>query len=127
MTHQDAAVTGSSLAAKVGCDFWDGHHHISEDREFWLAHPSCRAVVNRRVSGRADAYPLDHLYASAGTPRFRKALSLGCGTGRLERAMARYGVADEIDAIDGSPVSIGIARQKALEEGLMTIHYQVAD
>ncbi|MEO8189961.1 MAG: class I SAM-dependent methyltransferase [Acidobacteriota bacterium] len=127
MTRADAAITGPSLVAKIGCDFWDGHHHISEDPEFWLAHPSCRAAVNRRVSGQAGVYPLDHLYASAGRPRFRKALSLGCGTGRLERAMARYGVTDEIDAIDGSPVSIGIAREKALEENLLTIHYEVAD
>jgi SAM-dependent methyltransferase len=41
--------------------------------------------------------------------------------------MARHGVADKIDAIDGSPFSIGIARQKAREEGLTIIHYQVAD
>lgn len=72
-------------------------------------------------------YPLDHLYALAGSPRFRNVLSLGCGTGRLERAIAKAGIAAEIDAIDGSGVSVDIARAKALEEGISTIRYQVAD
>ena len=41
--------------------------------------------------------------------------------------MARLGIAGEIDAIDGSPVSIDIAREKASEERLAGIHYRVAD
>ena len=41
--------------------------------------------------------------------------------------MARAGIADDIDAIDGSPVSINIAREKASEERLSMIHYRVAD
>ncbi len=108
-------------------EFWDRHHHISEDGDFWMAHPICREAINRRIAGEVGAYPLDHLYAVAGMPRFEKALSLGCGTGRVERAMARLGIAAQIDAVDGSSVSIGIARQKALDEGHSTIHYEVAD
>ena len=92
-----------------------------------MAHPTCREAINRRVSGSIGAYPLDHLYTLAGSPLFQKALSLGCGTGRLERSMARLGIAAEIDAIDGSQVSINIARRKALEEGVSTVHYRVAD
>jgi SAM-dependent methyltransferase len=118
---------GASLAATIGCDFWDHHHHISEDKDFWMAHPACREAINRRVSGDRGVYPLDYLYASAGTPRFQRALSLGCGTGRLERAMSRLGIAAEIDAVDGSRVSIGIAQEKAEQEGLPGIRYRVAD
>lgn len=92
-----------------------------------MAHPICRKAINRRVSGDPGVYPLDYLYVSSGMARFRRALSLGCGTGRLERAIARLGIAAQIDAIDGSPVSINIARQKASEEGLPHIHYRVAD
>ena len=125
MTHD--ATAGSSLAATIGCDFWDRHHHISEDVEFWMAHPLCREAINRRVSGDLGAYPLDYLYASAGMPRFGRALSLGCGTGRVERAMARLGIAVDIDAFDGSAVSIGIAREKASEEGMAAINYRVVD
>ncbi len=118
-------MSGSSTSP--GCGFWDRHHHISEDPDFWMAHPSCREAINRRVSGDGSTYPLDHLYAFAGRPRFRRALSLGCGTGRLERQMARLGIAGEIDAIDGSAVSIDIARAKASEESLPSIRYRVAD
>ena len=114
-------------SASVGCGFWDQHHHISEDPDFWMAHPACREAINRRVSGDRSIYPLDHLYAFAGRPQFRKVLSLGCGTGRLERQMARHGIAEEIHAIDGSSVSVEIARAKASEEGLSAIHYKVAD
>jgi SAM-dependent methyltransferase len=48
-------------------------------------------------------------------------------TGRLERAMARLGIAADIDAIDGSAVSIDIAHARAREEGLPGIRYRVAD
>ena len=41
--------------------------------------------------------------------------------------MSRLGIAAEVDAIDGSSVSIDIAREKASEEGLENIHYRVAD
>jgi SAM-dependent methyltransferase len=127
MTTKSTPTPGSSLAATAGCAFWDRHHHISEDHDFWMAHPACREAINRRVSGKADVYPLDHLYAVAGAPRFGRVLSLGCGTGRLERAMARLGIAADIEAIDGSAVSIDIARTKAREEGFPAIAYRVAD
>jgi SAM-dependent methyltransferase len=127
MTPDATPKPGSSLAATVGCEFWDRHHHISEDHDFWMAHPACREAINRRISGKPDVYPLDHLYAVAGAPRFDRVLSLGCGTGRLERAMARLGIAGDIEAIDGSAVSIDIARTKAREEGFPAIRYRVAD
>jgi SAM-dependent methyltransferase len=92
-----------------------------------MAHPICRKAINQRVSGTAETYPLDHLYEAIGSPRFDKALSLGCGTGRLERSMARLGIAAEIDAVDGSRVSIELAREKAAKEGLTGIHYRQAD
>jgi SAM-dependent methyltransferase len=92
-----------------------------------MAHRLCREAINRRVSGSQGSYPLDHLYVQSGRAKFRRALSLGCGTGRLERAMARLGIAADIDAVDGSPVSIDVARAKASAEGLSTIRYRVAD
>jgi O-antigen biosynthesis protein len=116
-----------TTSATVGCAFWDEHYHISEDPSFWMAHPVCRKAINQRVSGTDDTYPLDYLYAAVGSPRFGKALSLGCGTGRLERSMARLGIAAEIHAVDGSRVSIELATAKAAEEGLTSIHYRQAD
>ncbi len=109
------------------CEFWDRHHHISEDPGFWMAHLLCRRAINRRVSGDERVWPLDFLYASSGGRRFERLLSLGCGTGRLERAVRRLGIATSVEAVDGSAVSVELAREKAREEGIGGIVYRVAD
>jgi len=117
-----------SVAAPPGiASFWDRNPHLSEDPEFWMAHPLCRKAINERVSGSPSTWPLDHLYARAGAPRFSRLLSLGCGTGRVERAARRLGIAREVEGVDASPVSIEMARRKAEEEGLTGIRYTVAD
>ena len=108
-------------------EFWDRNPHLSTDPEFWMAHPICRRAINARVSGREETWPLDFLYERAGSPHFRRMLSLGCGTGRLERAVRRLDIADTIEAIDASAVSIEIARATAREEGFPEIEYSVAD
>lgn len=107
--------------------FWDLNPHLSEDPTFWMAHPLCREAVNSRVSGDSGTWPLDFLYSRAGSPRFDRMLSLGCGTGRVERAIRRLGISEHVEGIDASAVSIRIARQKALEEGLDQIDYSIAD
>jgi SAM-dependent methyltransferase len=112
---------------EVASQFWDQHHHISEDPAFWMAHPLCRRAINRRVSGDENVYPLDYLYLRAGRPRLGRVLSLGCGTGRLERAIAGLGIASAIDGVDSSVGSISIAKAKAAAKGLTIIHYQVCD
>ena len=115
-------------AARPGvASFWDRNPHLFEDPEFWMAHPLCRTAINERVSGSPDTWPLDHLYVRAGSPRFDRMLSLGCGTGRVERAVRRLGIASEVEGIDASPVSIDLARRHAQEEGLSGIRYSVAD
>lgn len=107
-------------------EFWDGHHHILEDPGFWMAHPLCRAAINRRVSGDPNVWPLTALGAFAGRP-LRRALSLGCGTGSLERTAMRLKMFGEIDAVDSSEASLHIARERASEEGLEGIRYRRGD
>jgi predicted SAM-dependent methyltransferase len=107
-------------------EFWDGHHHILEDPGFWMAHPLCRAAINRRVSGDPIVWPLTALGAFAGRP-LRRALSLGCGTGSLERTAMRLKLFGEIDAVDSSEASLHIARDRASEEGLEGIRYSRGD
>jgi SAM-dependent methyltransferase len=108
-------------------EFWDQNPHVAEDPEFWMAHPLCRRGINRRVSGRDSVWPLDFLYERAGSPRFDTMLSLGSGMGHVERAIRRLDIAGTVEAIDGSSVSVDIAKQKAAEEGLAGITYSVAD
>lgn len=110
-----------------GREFWDRQHGISYDPGFWMADPACRRAINLRVSGDEAVAPLDFLYARSGRRRFERLLSLGCGTGRVERAVRRLDIAQSVDAVDGSAVSIDLARQNAREEGLDGIAYRVAD
>lgn len=60
--------------------------------------------------------------------RFERALSVGCGTGPLERDLIRRGLCTHVDAFDGSSHSIEIARNLAVTEGVGDrIHYFLGD
>ncbi|HSY52273.1 MAG TPA: class I SAM-dependent methyltransferase [Thermoanaerobaculia bacterium] len=60
--------------------------------------------------------------------RFARALSVGCGTGPLERDLIRRGLCSEVDAFDGSAQSIEIAKNLAASEGVGDhIHYFIGD
>ena len=108
--------------------FWDGHHHILEDPGFWMAHPLCRRAINRRVSGDPEVWPLDVLARLSIARRpFRRVLSLGCGTGSLERTAMKLEMCVEIEALDSSEASLAIAREKARGEGLEGISYRRGD
>ena len=107
--------------------FWDHNHHVSRNPDFWMAHPFCRAAINRRVCGDPFIWPFEAFgLAFVRGPRAR-ALSLGCGTGELERAARQMKMTVEIDAVDASETSLQIARKKAHEGGLEGIEYRRAD
>src|SRR5207248_3312172 len=82
-----------------------------------MANPLCRAAINQRVSGDPNVWPLTALGVFAARP-LRRALSLGCGTGSLERTAMRLKMFGEIDAMDSSEASLHVARERASEEGL---------
>ena len=107
--------------------FWDENHAISEDPRFWMANPLCRAAINRRVTGDANLWPLEGLRAHVRGRVFRRALSLGCGMGALERWARTSGLCETITGIDLSPVTLGIARERAREEGITGITYEAGD
>lgn len=54
-----------------------------------------------------------------------KVLEFGCGTGSTAILHAPF--VKEIDAIDVSPEMIRIARKKLAPEGIMNVHFEVAD
>ncbi|HUP60069.1 MAG TPA: methyltransferase [Thermoanaerobaculia bacterium] len=107
--------------------FWDRESeqpsHIN-----WMADPRVRAYANQLVSGAPDAWPMDWLISILNGRRFRRALSIGCGSGALERDLIARNLCDTIDAFDASPVSIDTARRLANEAGIgHRIHYSVRD
>ena len=107
--------------------FWDAEIN-AQSHVSWLAHPAVRRYVNTLVSGDPDRWPMDFFQEFLGGRTFKRALSIGCGGGPLERDLIRRGICDSIDAFDGSPVSISQAREEAVIAGCSDrIDYRVDD
>lgn len=84
-----------------------------------MSHPLVRSRINERVSGRAHVWPAEWLAAELkGRAPVRRMLSIGCGTGDLERYLVASGVAAAAVGIDTAGTAIEVARQKASGEGL---------
>jgi SAM-dependent methyltransferase len=107
--------------------FWD--REVTEQaHQSWLAHPRVRAYVNSSVSGATHLWPVDWFEGWLQGRRFRRGLSIGCGSGGFERDVIGRGLCDEIDAFDGSAESIRIAHDAAREAGWANrIHYSVGN
>jgi len=92
-------------------------HHC--DEQMWMAHPLVRRAINERVTGDPNVWPITALRRTAAT-----ALSIGCGTGGLERSIVDAGISPDVTGIDISETPLAEARK--LAEG-RPIRYVVAD
>ncbi len=96
----------------------------------WRAVPE---VDRRRIFRETGGSPYSHWAEYcvrehlAGRVPVERMLSLGCGTGRLERILARLGAFRQCDAWDVAAGAIEAARDLAHEEGFAHIHYSVKD
>jgi len=94
----------------------------------WMAHPLVRHYIDESISGNPGLWPMEWFQRHLAGRTFRRALSIGCGTGPLERDLLRRGIVARIDAFDGSPKSIEIARAEAVAAGLDDrVEYSVDD
>jgi SAM-dependent methyltransferase len=98
-------------------DFWDAeiteHTHSS-----WMERMDVRLYINEAVSGKSGWWPLDWFQLTFPEAHFRRVLSIGCGTGPLERDLIRRGICDVADAFDGSVHSLYRAELESLAEGM---------
>ena len=99
-------------------EYWDREvtEPVTPPERSWMAHPLVREYINQSVSGPAGGWPLDWFQATY-PQQFQRVLSIGCGTGALERDLLRRGVAKSVVAFDASDESLAIARQSAATEG----------
>lgn len=111
--------------------FWDRQSSAAvEDRtRQWTESAEVLQAINRRVTGDPFVPPLhalaDLLRRHGGAAR---ALSVGCGTGALERFLAGSGAVDACGGIDISAVAVEQARAAAASEGLSDrLEYHQAD
>lgn len=110
-------------------NYWDSIAAHSRVEEIWASHPLARARINARVSGDPGVWPTTWLAGRlAERPRLRKAVSVGCGMGELERDLVRLDLVDRIVGIEISPVCVGEATKHAADAGISDrISYRCAD
>jgi SAM-dependent methyltransferase len=111
-------------------DYWDREVSapVTPPSHSWMAHPEVRHYINRSIGGQDATWPLDWFQQRYPAQTFARALSIGCGSGALERDLVRRGIVGSIEAFDASPLSIDLARATAAEEGFSErIHYSIAD
>jgi SAM-dependent methyltransferase len=106
--------------------FWDSeiatHQHVP-----WMDIPAVREYILRSIADEG-LWPTDWLKRSLNGRRLGRALSIGCGTGALERDLVRKDIVGTIDALDGSTNSLRVARETAVAEGMIDrIRYFAAD
>lgn len=103
--------------------YWD-REVVAQEYQSWMTHPRVRWAINSSVSGTPHEWPLDWFASWLNGRTFRRGLSIGCGSGSLERDLLTRGLCQEMDAFDGSAESLRIAREEAAKAGFGDrIHY----
>lgn len=116
-THQ---ISVHPSKVKDAAEFWDDHSLTSMvDVRYWLGVRAIREAVNRQLTGRPDFLFIESFARSfEDTWPLKRALSVGCGTGELERGIVDLGVVQHCDGIDVSKASLAAARNAAEQIGL---------
>jgi SAM-dependent methyltransferase len=98
---------------------------------YWLAVPEIHARHQRRACG-STGYPnwvsyclAEHLLPAWPVPG--RMLSVGCGTGALERQLHDLKAFERCDAWEIAPGALEIARREAAAARISTIHYELTD
>lgn len=114
--------------AAAARDFWDAGAPGEPEDRYWGAQPLVRRAINRRVTGDPNRWPMEWFadrYVPAALPL---GLSVGCGTGLLERDVFLKGICERVEGVDFSPEAITEARRDAEEAGLgRRLAYRVED
>ncbi|MCC5790611.1 MAG: class I SAM-dependent methyltransferase [Opitutales bacterium] len=97
---------------------------------YWLANPVLQQRYQAQASaGRPYGHWIDYCAGEFLTPQapLERLLSIGSGTGELERHLALKIAFKRMDGVDIAPRSIASAREQAKAKGLNNIHYFCRD
>jgi SAM-dependent methyltransferase len=97
--------------------FWD-REIVEQTHASWMHDLRVRERINRMIGGDEPLWPVDWFERSLGGRTFARALSIGCGTGPLERDLVRRGLVQRVDAFDGSVHSLLVAEREARAAGV---------
>ncbi len=128
LTPPESLATPSLGLEKVA-RFWANSPSLDELRLIsWMEHPRVERYINSRTTGHAELTWFPYVNQKYIPTPVSRALSLGCGTGGLERHALNLGIVETFDAIDISSGSIDEARKAASNKGFGSkINYMVAD
>src|ERR1051325_10902440 len=88
--------------------FWNAEV-LAPTHASWMAHPIVRKYINQSITGGPEAlWPFDWFESVYPGRRFERGLSIGCGTGALERDLIKRDLCTIVDAFDASPVCLEI-------------------
>jgi SAM-dependent methyltransferase len=96
--------------------FWD-REIVEQTYVSWMDEPRVRESINEQIGGATPMPAGDWFVKHLNGRTFERGLSIGCGTGMLERAAIHLGVCRSIDAFDGSVHSLRVARHEAEQLG----------
>ena len=108
--------------------FWDEGAPGEPENHYWGAQPLVRRAINRRVTGDPNCWPLEWFARGFVPEPLELGLSIGCGSGLLERDAIAKGICRRVEGIDFSPEAIDAARRQADEARLSRLlSYRVED
>jgi SAM-dependent methyltransferase len=112
------------LSEQVGV-FWDSES--KKEAVYWTEHGAVRQYANELITGVDWLFPLSALKAGWANRAWPKAVSIGCGTGNLERALREMNICREVTGYDVSRESIREAKKLARAERYSGLKYRIAD
>lgn len=108
--------------------FWSSETARDAEDHYWGAQPLVRRAINRRVTGDPNRWPMEWFAEAYAKRPFSRGLSIGCGSGLLERDVLAKGICEAMEGIDFSEESIGEARFAAEEAHFSErLDYRVED
>jgi SAM-dependent methyltransferase len=113
-------------AQPTAAEFWDRQSQAIQ-APYWASYPLVRRYVNEAITDCWWAYPTHAFKAAWGYRPLQRGLSIGCGTGNLEKDLRWMRICEEVDAYDVSPESIRLARERAAKEPFDNVRFEVAD
>lgn len=108
--------------------FWDEGAPGEPENHYWGAQPLVRRAINRRVTGDPNRWPMEWFAGRYARQPASLGLSIGSGSGLLERDVVTKGICRAVEGIDFSAEAVAQARRDAEEANLSRVlDYRVAD
>lgn len=122
------ALRAARTEAAAAREFWDAGAPGEPEDRYWGSQPLVRRAINRRVTGDPNRWPMEWFAERHVPTPLPLGLSVGCGTGLLERDVLLKGICERVEGVDFSPEAIQEARRDAEAAGLARrLDYRVED